>query len=447
MLQIVMYTKEDCPFCTKAKSLLESKGISYEEISISDAKEIRADVMGKIQGDVTVPQIFSVDSNDALDIYVGGYAELVEYLREDSEPTRRTVFNAKSNAHITGDYPLFLGEDLGFADGINVPYPILEELYDAQMGQIWNHTEVDLTQDRQDMLEVDPGTTDLMVLNLLWQTLADNVASRAIGSTLMQHVTNSSMQDLYNAIILFETIHSKTYLHIIRQTVQNPQQALQKGYDTLDVIERSGLLVETFDNLANASPQLNEEQMRELVLYCMVVLYLLESINFMASFAVTFAIAETGVFQGISQNVALVARDEILHAYSAQRVLGIMKQQWPDTWERLQPRFQEMVDSVLFDEFKWAEFLFSEGRQVVGLNERLLKDYILHMAIPVSRTLGVTLERTVEKNPLPYMDNYIDSSRVQVANQEIQNGTYLVNSVKMSPAKDISDLLSTLRSE
>ncbi|AQU63948.1 TPA: hypothetical protein MIV67_24295 [Klebsiella pneumoniae] len=124
-----------------------------------------------------------------------------------------------------------------------------------------------------------------------------------------------------------------------------------------------------------------------------------------------------------------------------------MKQQWPDTWERLQPRFQEMVDSVLSDEFKWAEFLFSEGRQVVGLNERLLKDYILHMAIPVSRTLGVTLERTVEKNPLPYMDNYIDSSRVQVANQEIQNGTYLVNSVKMSPAKDISDLLSTLRSE
>jgi glutaredoxin len=53
---IKVYSKNNCPFCDRAKSLLESKGIAYEAINIEehpDAREFLVD-----QGLRSVPQIF-----------------------------------------------------------------------------------------------------------------------------------------------------------------------------------------------------------------------------------------------------------------------------------------------------------------------------------------------------------------------------------------------------
>ena len=434
MLQIVIISKENCPFCLRAKQKAQQEHVEYQEITVSSLEEIPERFRGT--GFRTVPQIWKVLPNSEYE-FIGGFEDFVKYL---NKPNAKTVFNKSAEGHITGKYPLFLGEDLGFADNINLQYPELERLFDMQMGQIWNHTEVDLTQDRQDMQNVDPGITDAMVRNLLWQTLADSVASRAIGSTIMKYVSNSSLQDLYNAIILFESIHSKTYLHIIRQTLVDPQEALDKGYKDLNVVKRSNLLIDTFDSLANTATK-DEQSLRELILYCVVVLYLLESINFMASFAVTFGIAELGVFQGISQNLVLIARDEMLHALAGKTVLSILAKEWPETFKRLQPRFKEMFDAVVGDEHAWADYVFSEGRQIVGLNAKLLKQYVDYAATPVAKTLGIEFDRAQELNPLPYMESYIDSSKIQVAAQELQLTSYLVNAVKGATDTDISNAL------
>lgn len=453
MLQIIIFGKDSCPFCTKAVRLAEklvSEGAirSYDYYKVKKLEDIPLVFSSHINSR-TVPQVFVIKNPVEVVVeYIGGFTEMREkFVKKPQKSTKKTVFNANATGHLTGDYPLFLGEELGFADNINLQFPVLERLYDEQMAQIWNHAEIDLAQDRLDMKNVDPKITELVVLNLLWQTLADSVASRAIGDTILSHVTNSSLQDLYNAIILFETIHSKTYLHIIRQTLVDPNEALKQGYSDLKVLKRSTLLVDTFDALKNAADT-SEENLRELILYCLVVLYLLESMNFMASFAVTFAVAELGVFQGVSQNVALIARDELLHARAGREVLNIVKQQWPETWARLQPRFAEMLKTVIDDEVLWADYLFSEGREMVGLNAKLLKEYVLYMAKPVANTLGVPQPANAPAtNPLPYMDSYVDTSKNQIANQELQNGAYLLNSVKRSSAKEVEDLLANLREE
>lgn len=54
---IKVYSKNNCPFCDRAKSLLESKGIAYEAVNIEehpDAREFLTD-----QGLRSVPQIFN----------------------------------------------------------------------------------------------------------------------------------------------------------------------------------------------------------------------------------------------------------------------------------------------------------------------------------------------------------------------------------------------------
>lgn len=58
MARVEIYTKFLCPYCTRAKRLLDSKGITYEEHDISTGGPKRAEMMQRAGGRHTVPQVF-----------------------------------------------------------------------------------------------------------------------------------------------------------------------------------------------------------------------------------------------------------------------------------------------------------------------------------------------------------------------------------------------------
>jgi len=57
MSNVIVYCSKWCPYCTRAKQLLESKGVAYEEISVDGKPDVRAD-MAKKAGRTSVPQIW-----------------------------------------------------------------------------------------------------------------------------------------------------------------------------------------------------------------------------------------------------------------------------------------------------------------------------------------------------------------------------------------------------
>ena len=344
-----------------------------------------------------------------------------------------SVFNANNKGFESNKYPLFLGEDLGLFDTVNVAYPELEDLYQKQVSQIWNENEVSLTQDKQDMINAPADVVDLMVKTISWQHLADSVASKSIAGLLMRYVTNSELEGLINAWSFFETIHARTYSHIVKQTVVNPNQVLRDTYNNMDIISRSGAIVKAFDQLESLPVDATVEEKRKAIALAFSALFALEAIAFMSSFAVTFAIAETGIFQGIGSLVTLIARDEVLHTRMDYAILHILKQspEWVETFEELKPAMKDVLDAITNQELRNADYLFSEGRQVIGLTAELLKEYTLYMARPLYVALGVPFDfEVVEQNPCPYMDKYIDSSKIQVAPQELQITSYKIGSVK-----------------
>lgn len=69
---IQVYTTNYCPFCTKAKALLQQRGLEYEEIKISEDDDAMWDNLYKRSKMKTVPQIY-VDG-----VILGGYTELAE---------------------------------------------------------------------------------------------------------------------------------------------------------------------------------------------------------------------------------------------------------------------------------------------------------------------------------------------------------------------------------
>ena len=58
MPTIEIYTKAFCPYCSRAKALLEAKGVQYREISVDFGGELREQMIQRASGRTTVPQIF-----------------------------------------------------------------------------------------------------------------------------------------------------------------------------------------------------------------------------------------------------------------------------------------------------------------------------------------------------------------------------------------------------
>jgi len=57
MAKIEIFTKATCPYCHRAKALLNSKGAAFDEIAI-DGDAQKREVMIELSGRTTVPQIF-----------------------------------------------------------------------------------------------------------------------------------------------------------------------------------------------------------------------------------------------------------------------------------------------------------------------------------------------------------------------------------------------------
>ncbi|HET7575265.1 MAG TPA: glutaredoxin 3 [Sphingomicrobium sp.] len=70
-MTVEIYTKAFCPYCWRAKKLLDSKGVEYREISVDFGGETRERMIERAKGRMTVPQIF------IREYHVGGCDDLV----------------------------------------------------------------------------------------------------------------------------------------------------------------------------------------------------------------------------------------------------------------------------------------------------------------------------------------------------------------------------------
>ncbi|MDG1734176.1 MAG: glutaredoxin 3 [Thalassotalea sp.] len=78
MANVTIYSRDYCPYCVRAKALLDQKQVSYTEISIDRQPEKRVEMIERSKGGMTVPQIFINDQ------VIGGCDELMalEYNKE-----------------------------------------------------------------------------------------------------------------------------------------------------------------------------------------------------------------------------------------------------------------------------------------------------------------------------------------------------------------------------
>jgi ribonucleoside-diphosphate reductase beta chain len=96
-----------------------------------------------------------------------------------------------------------------------------------------------------------------------------------------------------------------------------------------------------------------------------------------------------------------------------------------------------MFKKCVEEEKAWARHLFRDG-SIIGLNERLLGQYVEHIANKRLKALGFDPEfdTPATQNPLPWTSHWLSSRGEQIAPQETEITSYIVGGIKQDIKKE-----------
>ena len=325
-------------------------------------------------------------------------------------------------------------------------YPFLEKLTRQQMGFFWVPEEVDLTRDSKDFRDLSTHEQHIFTSNLKRQILLDSVQGRAPSAAFGPICSLPELENWIVAWTFSESVHSRSYTHIIRNVYSDPSKVLDGILDMQEIVDCAKDISLYYDDLIKmnsalsydnyvSSPYMEYDHKKALWMALMSV-NILEGIRFYVSFACSWAFAELKKMEGNAKIIKLIARDENLHLASTQQLLKALPTDDPDfatIRNETKDACVAMFKSAAEQEMKWAEYLFKDG-SMIGLNKELLSDYVEWITNRRLLAVGLPLIYKTGSNPLPWTQKWISGGEVQVAPQETQITSYIVGGVK----KDVS---------
>ena len=356
--------------------------------------------------------------------------------------------------------PMFFGNPVNVARYDQQKHAIFEKLIEKQISFFWRPEEVDVSKDRMDFQSLSEAEKHIFISNLKYQTLLDSVQGRSPNIALLPIVSLPELETWIETWSFFETIHSRSYTHILRNLFTDPSHVFDDIIANDEIKRRAADISKYYDDLIFAT-QLWQTQgegthvvdgkthvitMRELkkkLYLCMNSVNALEAIRFYVSFACTFAFAERKLMEGNSKIIRLIARDENLHLTSTQHVLNLWAKGKDDPeMAEIAAECEEEARAIFLNavqqEKEWAHYLFANG-SMIGLNEDILCQYVEYIANQRMAAIGLGQPFDVSSNPLPWMNNYLNSDNVQVAPQESEISSYLVGQIDSEVSADDFD--------
>lgn len=337
----------------------------------------------------------------------------------------------------------FFGTPVNIARYDKQRYSIFEKLTDKQLGFFWRPEEVDLSRDGKDFKGLSENEKHIFTSNLKRQILLDSVQGRAPSLAFLPVCSLPELETWIQTWAFSETIHSRSYTHIIRNIYSDPSKVFDEMLEIQEIVDCANDISKYYDRLITANNQyalFNHDKKhaydhkRDLWM-CLNAVNALEGVRFYVSFACSWAFAEVKKMEGNAKIIKLIARDENVHLASTQQLLKILPKEDED-FARIQEETREdciaMFYSVVEQEKSWARYLFKDG-SMIGLNEQLLCDYVDHIA--AKRMGNIGLNGKPGANPLPWTQKWISGSEVQVAPQETEITSYVIGGVK----KDVDE--------
>ncbi|AFK64664.1 ribonucleotide-diphosphate reductase subunit beta (plasmid) [Advenella kashmirensis WT001] len=360
-----------------------------------------------------------------------------------------STFSQKPNNQL--NEPMFFGQPVNIARYDQQKYDVFEKLIEKQLSFFWRPEEVDISQDRIDYQQLPEHERHIFISNLKYQTLLDSIQGRSPNVALLPLVSIPELETWIETWSFSETIHSRSYTHIIRNIVNNPSVVFDNIVNNEHIIKRASDIASYYDELINLSQQYNLlgagkhivngkeiyvslRELKKKLYLCLMAVNVLEAIRFYVSFACSFAFAERELMEGNAKIIKFIARDESLHLTGTQHILNIMRsgEDDPEMVEIAQETQEQCFDifkQAALQEKEWADYLFKDG-SMIGLNKDILCQYVEYITNLRMRAIGLPPAFEVSrKNPIPWINAWLSSDNVQVAPQEVDISSYLIGQI------------------
>ena len=340
---------------------------------------------------------------------------------------RALTKNKKS--HLTRKMFFDGGSDIARYD--EVKWPQIEKITNRQLGFFWRPEEVDILKDAADFEALTDQEQHIFTSNLKRQIVLDSVQGRCPNIAFLPLCSLPEVETWIETWSFFETIHSSSYTHIIRNVYANPGEVFDNIMNIKPIVECGNDISKYYDDLM-------ENPNKKNLWLALNAVNALEGVRFYVSFACSWAFAELKKMEGNAKIIKFIARDENTHLASTQQILKILPQDDKDfvkIKDECEAEVYTIFDDVVKQEQEWAEYLFKDG-SMIGLNAELLKQYVEWIATKRLKAIGMKSPyNTPAANPLPWTQKWIAGGSVQVAPQETEISSYIVGGVK----KDVSE--------
>jgi ribonucleoside-diphosphate reductase beta chain len=373
-----------------------------------------------------------------------------------------SVLNLKKNRDHTKSLAFIDPEGgVGMQRYDTIKYRQFDKLTDKQLGFFWRPEEVDVLRDAKDFKDLTPWEQHIFTSNLKRQILLDSVQGRSPNLAFLPLVTLPELETWIETWAFNETIHSRSYTHIIRNVYSDPGKVFDEMLDVEEIVSCAGDITRYYDDLQEYSNwyqclgvgthtvngqtvEISEYELKKKLWLAVASVNVLEGIRFYVSFACSWAFAELKKMEGNAKIIKLIARDENVHLGFTQSLLKLLPQDDPD-YQRIREETQDemirLYESAVEQEKIWAHYLFRDG-SMIGLNEQLLSDYIEWIAHKRMTAVGLPNRFKGGSNPLPWTAKWIAGADVQVAPQETEITSYVIGGTKQDVTENTFSGLS-----
>lgn len=371
-----------------------------------------------------------------------------------------TVFN--TNPVDVLKEPMFFGSGLGIARYDIQRHKVFEDLTEKQLSFFWRPEEVNLMLDSAQFNKLPQFQQDIFTNNLKYQSLLDSIQGRAPSAVLMSLLSDPSLDTWVATWTFSETIHSRSYTHIMRNLYTDPSkvfdeivldEAIMKRAESIGLYYDDVLIktrewenakeifkcfseneydLDAYSNSLMHMEECKHDLMKSLYL-CLHVINALEAIRFYVSFACTFNFHKNmEIMEGNAKIMKFIARDEQLHLKGTQYIIRQLQSGTDgDEWVQIAKECeQEAVDifmEVNSQEKEWAAHLFKDGT-CPGINTQSMCAFVDYLTVSRMKQCGLPCPITdaPTKHPYPWIREYLNSDLVQAAPQEVEISSYLV---------------------
>lgn len=368
------------------------------------------------------------------------------------------IFNLNTKLIDSRNTKLFLDDKpVNIQSYANPKYPwIMDYAEEMRSKGNWSKNEINLSKERQQFESLDDAGKHIYESGLRFAIALDSMAGRVPLQMFVQNdISNNPEWELFiTQHQANETLHSESYTEIVRAIYDDPDAFLdeilinkdiaKRGASILSAVEMNEVVYEKWEanklfkklNLNDPFPEVTEDVMKKAIYLNAVTLNIFEGIRFFCTFATNWSFTEQPVkkMTGSTAIFELIARDEMIHLDVFQRVLRQLRDDSDEGFQQITKECEADVyalyETAYKEELDWIKYLFQYGTPLIGMNEQILSEYMNYIFYIRLKNIGLEPEKIglkEIKNPIAWINNYLDSSAKKSAPQEMEVTTYVAS--------------------